>query len=103
MKRSAWPGLPAPGARGRSWPWNSAAAGRWAGDYAAWRQTEPVEAIHDDEALILGHIALALGDPVQATNVLHELATGALAGGRVRTGIAALILLALARQAARDP
>jgi LuxR family maltose regulon positive regulatory protein len=82
---------------------NSAAAGRWAGDYAAWRQNEPVETIQDVESLVFGHITLALGDPVQATNVLHELVTEALAGGRVRTGIAALILLALAQQAARHP
>lgn len=81
---------------------NVAAAGQWAKDYVAWRQQEPAETSQDVEALVLGRVALALGDPAQATDVLHELVTGALAGGRVRTGIAALILLALARQAARD-
>lgn len=82
---------------------NVAAAGRWASDDMAWRRQEPVETSQDGELLVLGRVVLARGDPAQATDVLHRLATQALAGGRIRTGIAALILLALARQTARDP
>lgn len=48
---------------------NSAAAGRWANDYAAWRQREPSETSQDVELLVLGRVALALGDPAQS---LHE-------------------------------
>lgn len=81
---------------------NIAAAGRWATNFAAWRQGEQVETNEDVELLALGRIALALGDHAQATGVLHELATATLAGGRVRAGIAALMLLALARRAAQD-
>lgn len=82
---------------------NLAAADRWANDYVAWRQREPLETSQDVELLVLGRVALALGDHAEATDVLHGLATQALAGGRIRAGIAALILLALARQTARDP
>lgn len=81
---------------------NVAAAGQWANDFAAWRQREPVETSQAVELLVLGRVNLALGDAARATDVLHELAAEALAGGRVRTGIAALILLALARRAAPD-
>ena len=81
---------------------NTEAAGQWARGYAARQQTELVETSQDGELLVLARVALAQGNPAQAIGVLQELEGQALAAGRVRTAITALVLLALAQQAAQD-